>query len=88
MYQLIVLSSYQQIHCMYHIFREVIAALGGILFIVIGIARLRERKRLRRSGKKAEGPMLWNLLIIAGICLLAFALGVIVYQLKHNSHVA
>ena len=66
-----------------HIFREVIAAIGGILFIIIGITRQRERLRLINSGKKTEGPIIWMALIIAGLCLLIFALGLMVYQLNH-----
>jgi hypothetical protein len=67
---------------MHKIFHEVIAAIGGILFIVIGIARLRERRRLIRAGIKTESPILWNLFIIIGICLTVFALGVLIYKLN------
>lgn len=63
---------------------EIIAAIGGVLFIIIGIARQRERVRLKRDGKKTEGPLVWNLLIIAGVCLLIFALGVIIYRANHQ----
>lgn len=62
---------------------EIIAATGGILFIVIGIARQRERIRLNHAGKKTEGPLTWNLLIIVGICLLIFAFGVMIYRANH-----
>lgn len=68
---------------MRHIFHEIIAAIGGILFIIVGIARLKERKRLLKSGKKAEAPVLWNILVIAGIGLIIFASGLIIYKLKH-----
>ncbi|HTD99732.1 MAG TPA: hypothetical protein VK668_10610 [Mucilaginibacter sp.] len=68
---------------MHHIFHEVIAAIGGILFIIIGVARQRERRRLRRAGKKTEGAILWNILILAGIGLIIFAIGLIVYKLGH-----
>jgi hypothetical protein len=68
---------------MHHIYREIIAAIGGFLFIIIGIARQRERLRLLKAGKKAEGPLIWSLLIIAGMALVTFAIGVIIYQLDH-----
>lgn len=68
---------------MHHIIREVIAAIGGLLFIIIGFGRQRERKRLIKAGKKTEGPILWNLFIIVGLCLLVFALGLMIYQLNH-----
>jgi hypothetical protein len=68
---------------MHHIYREIIAATGGLLFIIIGIARQRERLRLLKSGKKAEGPLIWSLLIIAGTALVIFAIGLIIYQLDH-----
>jgi len=67
----------------FHIFREVIAAIGGFLFIIIGISRQRERLRYIKSGKKTEGPIVWTALIVAGSCLLIFALGLLVYQLNH-----
>jgi hypothetical protein len=69
---------------MHNIFREVIAAIGGILFIIIGVARQRERVRLHRSGINTEGAILWNLFIIAGICLMVFAFGLIIYQVNHG----
>ena len=67
---------------MHRIFHEVIAALGGFLFIIFGIARQRERKRLIEADMKTEGPLLWNLFIIVGLCLVVFALGVIVYKMN------
>jgi drug/metabolite transporter (DMT)-like permease len=69
-----------------HIFRETIAAIGGILFIIIGIVRQRERKRLLRSGKKTEGPVLWSLFIFVGVCLLIFAFGLMIYQLSNHKN--
>lgn len=69
---------------MHKIYHEIIAAIGGVLFIIVGIARQRERIRLARTGKKTEGPLVWNLLIIAGACLVAFALGVIIYKLNRH----
>lgn len=69
---------------MHRVVHEVIAALGGLLFIIFGIARQRERRRLISAGIKTEGPLLWDLFIVAGICLLVFALGLIIYQLNHN----
>jgi hypothetical protein len=59
---------------------EIIAAIGGILFILIGAARQRERMRLLRSGKKTEGPAVWGALVIAGAFLLVFAVGLMLYQ--------
>lgn len=67
---------------MHRAFHEVIAALGGLLFIIFGIARQRERKRLISAGVETEGPLLWDLFIGAGICLLIFALGLIIYQMN------
>jgi hypothetical protein len=69
---------------MHHIFHEVIAAAGGLLFIVFGIARQRERRRLISVGITTEGPLLWNLFIITGVCLLIFALGLIIYKMNHT----
>ena len=39
-----------------HMIHEIIAAIGGLLFIVFGIARQRERRRLITAGIKTEGP--------------------------------
>ncbi|HTD40193.1 MAG TPA: hypothetical protein VK671_06200 [Mucilaginibacter sp.] len=63
-------------------FHEVIAAAGGLLFIVFGIARRRERKQLITAGVKTEGPLLWEMFVISGLCLVMFAFGLIVYQLS------
>ncbi|MFB9844892.1 hypothetical protein [Mucilaginibacter ginsenosidivorans] len=68
----------------HHIYRELIAAIGGLLFIIIGITRQRERMRLIRSGKKAEGAMVCIILVIAGVCLLIFALGLFIYESGRN----
>jgi hypothetical protein len=70
---------------MHKMFHEVIAAAGGLLFIVFGIARQRERKRLIATGLKTEGRLLWDLFIIAGLCLVIFAFGLIIYQMDHQS---
>jgi hypothetical protein len=69
---------------MHRTFHEVIAALGGLLFIIFGIARQRERKRLISAGIKTEGPLLWDMFIIVGLCLLIFAFGLIIYQMSRN----
>jgi hypothetical protein len=69
---------------MHRIFHEVIAAIGGLLFIIFGIARQRERKRLISAGIKTEGPLLWDMFIIVGLCLLIFAFGLIIYGINHN----
>lgn len=50
---------------------------------MIGITRQRERMRLIRSGKKAEGALLYTMLIIAGMCLLVFAVGLFIYESGH-----
>jgi hypothetical protein len=68
----------------HHIFHEVIAAIGGVLFIIFGISKQRERLRYIKSGKKTEGSIVWTALIVAGACLLIFALGLIMYQLNHQ----
>ena len=63
---------------MYH---EVIAATGGLLFIALGITRQRERKHLITAGVKAESPLLWEVFVISGVCLVFFSFGLIVYQM-------
>ncbi len=67
---------------MHKIFHEVIAVLGGLLFIVFGIARQRERKRLISAGVKVESPLLWDLFIILGLFFIAFAVAMIIYQMN------
>jgi hypothetical protein len=68
-------------HISYHV---IIAALGGFLFILVGIARQMERTRLLKMGKKAESPIVWGSLLIIGMLLLAFAFGIFIYQLDHH----
>ncbi|MFI5162480.1 MAG: hypothetical protein ACHQHN_14465 [Sphingobacteriales bacterium] len=68
---------------MHGIVHEITAAIGGILFIIIGVARQKERLRLISTGKKTEGSILWTSLVIAGVFLVIFALGLMVYQLSH-----
>jgi len=68
----------------HHITREVIAALGGILFIIFGVTRRQERLRLIRTGGKTESNMLWVSLVAAGTCLLIFAVGLLMYQLNRD----
>jgi uncharacterized membrane protein YidH (DUF202 family) len=68
----------------HHIFREIIAAIGGLLFITIGITRQRERTRLIRAGKTTERAMVWTALIIAGLCLFIFAAGLFIFESGHN----
>ena len=70
---------------MHNIVHEITAAIGGILFIIIGVARQKERLRLISTGKKTEGSVLWTSLVIAGIFLVIFALGLMVYQLTHTA---
>jgi hypothetical protein len=67
-------------HSIYH---EIIAAVGGLLFIIIGVTRQRERLRYIKTGKKSEGPIIWTALVVAGTFLLIFALGLIIYRLNH-----
>ena len=62
-------------------FHEVIAATGGILFIILGVIRQRERKYLITAGVKAESPLVWEVFVISGVCLLFFSFGLIIYQL-------
>ena len=70
------------LHRYFMMFHEVIAAAGGLLFIVFGLARQRERKQLITAGIKTEGPFLWEMFLISGSCLVLFAFGLIVYQLS------
>jgi len=65
-------------------FHEIIAAAGGLIFIVFGIARQRERRRLISGGVKTESPLWWNLFILAGLCLIIFAAGSVIYKINHN----
>jgi hypothetical protein len=60
---------------------EVIAAVGGVLFIVFGVARKRERRELMIAGLKAEGPLLGQMFVISGLCLVVFAFGLMIYQI-------
>ena len=69
---------------MHKFIHEIIAAIGGILFILIGLSRQQERLRLISTGKKTEGNALWAALVIAGVFLLVFAMGLMFYQLHHQ----
>jgi hypothetical protein len=69
---------------MHKLFHEIVAAAGGLLFITFGISRQRERRRLISAGIKTEGPLLWDMIIIAGLCLVIFAVGLIMYKMNHN----
>ena len=69
---------------MHHLFHEIVAAAGGLLFAIFGVARQRERRRLISAGIKTEGPLLWDVFIIAGMCLVVFAIGLIIYKMNHN----
>jgi len=66
-------------HISYHVW---IAAIGGFLFILAGIARNMERSRLVKMGRTAESRLVWSSLLGAGICLLAFAFSIIIYHLS------
>lgn len=63
---------------MYHV---VIAAIGGLLFIALGITRQRERKHLLTAGVKTESPLIWETFVVSGVCLIFFSLGSIIYGL-------
>lgn len=63
----------------YHVW---IAAIGGFLFILVGIARQMERSRLIKMARKPESRLVWLSLFGAGICLLAFAFSIIIYHLS------
>ncbi len=67
---------------MHSYFHQIVALIGGLLFIVFGIARQRERKRLISAGVKVESPLLWDLFIILGLCFIAFAVGIFIYQIN------
>lgn len=66
-------------HITYHVW---LAAIGGFLFILVGIARQMERSRLIKMGRKPESRLVWSSLLGVGICLLAFAFGIIIYHLN------
>jgi hypothetical protein len=68
-------------HAYYH---QIIAFVGGLLFIVFGIARQRERKRLIAAGVKVESALLWDMFIILGLCFIAFAVGIFIYQINKS----
>jgi hypothetical protein len=65
-------------------FHVIVAAIGGFLFILVGIARQMERARLLKMGKKAESAWVWVSLLIIGILLLAFAFGIVIFRLDHH----
>jgi len=65
-------------------FHVIIAAIGGFLFILVGIARQMERARLLKMGKKAESAWIWASLLTIGILLLAFAFGVFIHGSDHH----
>ena len=69
---------------MHKMFHEIIAAAGGLLFTIFGVARQRERRRLIAAGIKTEGPLLWDVFIIAGLCLVIFAFGLIIFGMGHQ----
>ena len=71
---------------MHGLYNEVIAAVGGVLFIIIGITRRQERLRAVGAGKKSESNVLWTSLVVAGTCLLIFSVGLLIYQMNHNPH--
>lgn len=62
--------------------QEIIAAIGGSLFIAFGVARKRERRELMIAGIKSEGPLLGEILVFSGLCLVVFAFGLMIYQMS------
>lgn len=68
-------------HIGYH---AILAAIGGFLFILVGVARQMERARMMKMRKKAESAWIWVSLLAAGMILLSFAFGVIIYRLDHH----
>jgi hypothetical protein len=65
-------------------FHVIVAAIGGFLFILAGVARQMERARMLKMHKKAESAWVWILLLTIGIVLLGFAFGVIIFHLDHH----
>jgi len=68
-------------HIGYH---EIIAAIGGFLFILVGIARQMERARMLKLRKSAESAWVWISLLVIGMLLLSFAFGIVIYRLDHH----
>lgn len=68
-------------HIGYH---EIIAAIGGFLFILGGIARQMERTRMLKLRKSAESAWVWISLLVIGMLLLSFAFGIVIYRLDHH----
>jgi hypothetical protein len=68
-------------HIGYH---EIIAAIGGFLFILVGIARQMERARMLKLRKPAESAWVWISLLVIGMLLLSFAFGIVIYRLDHH----
>ncbi|MBS1531206.1 MAG: hypothetical protein JSU01_12945 [Bacteroidetes bacterium] len=64
-------------HITYHVW---IAAIGGFLFILVGIARQMERSRLVKMNRKPESQWVWVSLLGLGVCLLIFAFGIMTYH--------
>ena len=66
------------IHAIIH---ELIAAVGGVIFVFIGAAKHRERKWQLNEGYQVNSALLEMLFIVFGITLVLFAAGLIAYQL-------
>jgi len=64
------------------LYEVIVAAIGGSLFIAFGVARKRERRELMIAGIKSDGPLLGEMLVISGLCLVTFAFGLIFYQVS------
>jgi hypothetical protein len=65
-------------------FHVIIAAIGGFLFILVGVARQMERARMLKMHKKAESAGVWASLLIIGMLLMAFAFGIVIFRLDHH----
>jgi hypothetical protein len=65
-------------------FHVIIAAIGGFLFILVGVARQMERARVLKMRKKAESAWVWASLLIIGMLLMAFAFGIVIFRLDHH----
>ena len=67
-------------HITYHVW---LAAIGGFLFILVGVARQMERAHLVKTGRKAESRLVWTSLLGVGACLLVFAFGIFIFRMIH-----
>lgn len=64
------------------VIHQLIAGFGGMMFIMMGVERRRERRLALQAGKEAESPAFWNMLIFTGICLLIFSTGLMLCRIN------